>query len=135
MTTDCSKSLDVKVGYQGRSPLLAFCDAMMSSVKTAAKKPNEGLSLDCAKAGLNENRLDLIYHWLTQDKSVASGDTCFSLKFSSVHTFSSHTHTCMHKHVHMLEHTSMHKGTHTNMHAYTHTCMHVCTRTHTHTCA
>ena len=86
----------MKVGYQGRSPLLAFCDAMMSSVKTAAKKPNEGLSLDCAKAGLNENRLDLIYHWLTQDKSVANGDTRFSLEFSSIHTFSSHTH--MHAH-------------------------------------
>lgn len=65
---------DVKGGYQGRSPLLAFCDAMMSSVKAATNKPNEGLSLDCAKAGLIENRLDLIYHWLTQDKSVAIGE-------------------------------------------------------------
>ncbi|KAL8601613.1 hypothetical protein ACOMHN_003879 [Nucella lapillus] len=67
-----AKFRDVKVRYHGRSPLLAFCDAMMSSVKSAASKPNEGLSLDCAKAGLNENRLDLIYHWLTQDKLTPS---------------------------------------------------------------
>ncbi|XP_076441678.1 clathrin heavy chain linker domain-containing protein 1-like isoform X2 [Babylonia areolata] len=67
-----AKFRDVKAGYQGRSPLLAFCDAMMSSVKSAASRPNEGLSLDCAKAGLNENRLDLIYHWLTQDKLTPS---------------------------------------------------------------
>ena len=60
--------IDVKDGYKGRSPLLAFCDAMMSTVKMAANKPNEGLSLDCVQAGIKENRLDLIYHWLTQDK-------------------------------------------------------------------
>nr|KAG5711987.1 hypothetical protein BaRGS_026428 [Batillaria attramentaria] len=39
-------------------------------VKSAASRPNEGLSLDCCKAGINENRLDLIYHWLTQDNQL-----------------------------------------------------------------
>lgn len=59
---------DVTSKYGGRSPLMAFCDALMSSVKATIHKPNEGLSLDCVKAGLEENRLDLVCHWLAQDR-------------------------------------------------------------------
>ena len=60
---------DVKSKHKAaRSPLLAFCDAMMSSVKAAGSKPNEALSMDCMEAGLKENRLDLAYHWLAQER-------------------------------------------------------------------
>ena len=52
--------------------MLAFCDAMMSSVKAAGSKPNEALSMDCMDAGLKENRLDLAYHWLAQDRLAFS---------------------------------------------------------------
>ncbi|CAL1546669.1 unnamed protein product [Lymnaea stagnalis] len=63
-----AKFRDVKTKSKGRSPLLAFCDAVMSSVKAAGKKPNEALSKDCIEAGLKENRVDLVYHWLAQDR-------------------------------------------------------------------
>ncbi|XP_012942238.1 clathrin heavy chain linker domain-containing protein 1 [Aplysia californica] len=67
-----AKFRDVKTKTKGRSPLLAFCDAMMSSVKAAGSKPNEALSMDCMAAGLKENRLDLAYHWLAQERLTLS---------------------------------------------------------------
>ncbi|GFO07338.1 clathrin heavy chain linker domain-containing protein 1-like [Plakobranchus ocellatus] len=67
-----AKFRDVKTPNRGRSPLLAFCDALMSSVKAAGSKPNEALSMDCMGAGLRENRLELAYHWLSQDRLTLS---------------------------------------------------------------
>ncbi|KAH9495526.1 hypothetical protein Btru_013499 [Bulinus truncatus] len=63
-----AKFRDVPSKGKGRSPLLAFCDALMSSVKAAGKKPNDALSLDCVEAALNENRVDMVHHWLAQDR-------------------------------------------------------------------
>uniref|UniRef100_A0A2C9K8R8 Translin-associated factor X-interacting protein 1 N-terminal domain-containing protein n=1 Tax=Biomphalaria glabrata TaxID=6526 RepID=A0A2C9K8R8_BIOGL len=67
-----AKFRDVPAKGKGRSPLLAFCDALMSSVKAAGKKPNEALSLDCVEAGLNESRVDMVHHWLAQDRLTFS---------------------------------------------------------------
>ncbi|GFR74762.1 clathrin heavy chain linker domain-containing protein 1-like [Elysia marginata] len=67
-----AKFRDVKSTASGRSPLLAFCDALMSSVKAAGNKPNEALSMDCIGASLRENRLELAYHWLSQDRLTLS---------------------------------------------------------------
>ncbi|XP_046338249.1 clathrin heavy chain linker domain-containing protein 1-like [Haliotis rufescens] len=68
------KFREVKGKFPGRTPLLSFCDALMSSVKEAGSRPNEALSLDCVLCALNENKLDLLYHWLAQDRLTLSLD-------------------------------------------------------------
>lgn len=52
----------------GRSPYLAFCDWLMATVPAYPNKPSDGMSLECVKCALEENRLDLITHWLSQDR-------------------------------------------------------------------
>lgn len=59
---------DVKVHGNVRSPLLAFCDAVMASVSAVGSKPNHKLSDECVECVLNENRLDLLAHWIAQDR-------------------------------------------------------------------
>lgn len=60
--------LDVKVRLSHRSPLLAFCDAIMASVGAIGCKPAGELSTECVECALNENRLDLLSHWISQDR-------------------------------------------------------------------
>ncbi|XP_013383339.1 clathrin heavy chain linker domain-containing protein 1 [Lingula anatina] len=60
------KDLKTKVG--GRSPLLAFCDALMSSVLAMGVRPSETISLECVRCALEENRFDLLSHWVTQER-------------------------------------------------------------------
>ncbi|BFZ11554.1 hypothetical protein BsWGS_14593 [Bradybaena similaris] len=67
-----AKFRDVKIHSKGRSPLLAFCDVLMSSVKAAGSKPKEALSRDCVEASLKENHPDLVFHWLAQDRLTIS---------------------------------------------------------------
>ncbi|CAG5136446.1 unnamed protein product [Candidula unifasciata] len=67
-----AKFRDVKIHSQGRSPLFAFCDVLMSSVKAAGSKPKEALSRDCVEAALKENCPDLLFHWLAQDRLTVS---------------------------------------------------------------
>ena len=62
--------VDVKVRLTHRSPLLAFCDAIMASVEATGAKPGSELSTECVECALNENRLDLLSHWISQDRSV-----------------------------------------------------------------
>ncbi|KAK6180919.1 hypothetical protein SNE40_008884 [Patella caerulea] len=70
-----SKFRDVKLWFNGgRTPLLAFCDALMSSVKATGSKPGVGLSVDCIRCALSENRLDLLAHWVAQDSLSLSRD-------------------------------------------------------------
>lgn len=52
----------------GRTPLLAFCDAFMSTVLAYSGRPSEYMSLQCVKCSLEENRLDLLSHWISQDR-------------------------------------------------------------------
>ena len=54
----------------GRSPWLAFCDAIMSSVLALGVKPSDTMSLECVSCVLKENRLDLLSHWVAQDRYV-----------------------------------------------------------------
>ena len=61
---------DVKVRVIGRTPLLMFCDSLMSSVTSEQNKPDEKLSLECVQCALTENRLDLLAHWVAQRKYV-----------------------------------------------------------------
>ncbi|XP_063429604.1 clathrin heavy chain linker domain-containing protein 1-like isoform X2 [Mytilus trossulus] len=63
-----AKFRDVKVHGNVRSPLLAFCDAVMASVSAVGSKPNHKLSDECVECVLNENRLDLLAHWIAQDR-------------------------------------------------------------------
>lgn len=59
---------DVKANGNARSPLLAFCDAVMASVSAVGSRPNHKLSDECVECVLNENRLDLLAHWIAQDR-------------------------------------------------------------------
>lgn len=63
-----AKFRDVKVRVNGRTPLLMFCDSLMSSVSSEQTKPDERLSLECVQCVLKENRLDLLAHWLAQHR-------------------------------------------------------------------
>ena len=51
-----------------RSPLLAFCDALMSTVLAYGVKPSEYLSAESVKCAVSENRLDLVTHWIAQNR-------------------------------------------------------------------
>lgn len=59
---------DVEVRVNGRTPLLMFCDALMSSVSYEQTKPDEKLSMECVECVLKENRLDLLAHWVAQHR-------------------------------------------------------------------
>ncbi|XP_022335234.1 clathrin heavy chain linker domain-containing protein 1-like isoform X2 [Crassostrea virginica] len=67
-----AKFRDVKVRLTHRSPLLAFCDAIMASVEATGAKPGSELSTECVECALNENRLDLLSHWISQDRLSSS---------------------------------------------------------------
>ena len=54
----------------GRSPYLAFCDWLMATVPAYPNKPSDKMSLECVKCALEENRLDLLTHWLSQDRYI-----------------------------------------------------------------
>ncbi|XP_033734726.1 clathrin heavy chain linker domain-containing protein 1-like isoform X1 [Pecten maximus] len=69
-----AKFRDVKVRVNGRTPLLAFSEAVMSSVGAIGMKPNDTLSLDCVECALGENRLDLLSHWISQERLTLSED-------------------------------------------------------------
>jgi len=58
----------VSPNRDGRSPWLAFCDAIMSSVLALGVKPSDTMSLECVLCVLKENRLDLLSHWVAQDR-------------------------------------------------------------------
>ena len=54
---------------QGKtSPLLAYCEAMMSSVPAVGILPKAETSLECVKSALQEDRLDLVTHWIAQNR-------------------------------------------------------------------
>ena len=53
---------------EGRSPMLAFCDALMATVPAYGVKPTEIMSQECVKCVLEENRLDLLVHWISQER-------------------------------------------------------------------
>ncbi|KAK3591625.1 hypothetical protein CHS0354_013809 [Potamilus streckersoni] len=69
-----AKFRDVKKRINGRSPLLSFCDALMSSAGTGSSKPNAHLSAECVECALKENRIDLLSHWITQDRLTLSSE-------------------------------------------------------------
>ena len=53
---------------EDRTPMLAFCEALMSTVSAYGIKPTEVMSQECVKCALEENRLDLLVHWISQDR-------------------------------------------------------------------
>ena len=40
----------------------------MSTVDAFSTRPNQILSVECVRAALVENRIDLLTHWLSQDR-------------------------------------------------------------------
>lgn len=69
----------------GRSPLLAFCDSMMSTVPAYETRPSVFMSLECVKCSLEENRLDLLSHWISQDRLTLTkelGDMIYTFHHS-----------------------------------------------------
>ena len=51
-----------------RSALMAFCEALIATVPAYGVKPNKLISLEAVHCALNENRQDLLAHWVTQDR-------------------------------------------------------------------
>ena len=51
--------------------MLAFADALMSTVDAYGVKPDEYMSLECVKSALAENKLNLVSHWMAQNRCVS----------------------------------------------------------------
>ncbi|XP_041038051.1 clathrin heavy chain linker domain-containing protein 1-like isoform X4 [Carcharodon carcharias] len=59
--------------YEGNiSPLLLFFEAVMSSFSTVRHSPNAKMSLEGVECALKQNRLDLIIHWVIQERLICS---------------------------------------------------------------
>ncbi|XP_077997756.1 clathrin heavy chain linker domain-containing protein 1-like [Glandiceps talaboti] len=54
------------------SPLLQYCEALMSSVSAVNIKPNAEVSWECVACALDEDRLDLVMYWIAQDRLTYS---------------------------------------------------------------
>ncbi|KAJ8046059.1 Clathrin heavy chain linker domain-containing protein 1 [Holothuria leucospilota] len=54
------------------SPLLMYCEALIASVPAAGIIPDAEISLECVKAALNDDRLDLVTHWLATKRLTLS---------------------------------------------------------------
>ncbi|XP_022111074.1 clathrin heavy chain linker domain-containing protein 1-like isoform X2 [Acanthaster planci] len=54
------------------SPLLIYCEALVSSVPAVGLLPNAETSLECVKSALVEDRLDLVMYWLAQKRLTCS---------------------------------------------------------------
>ncbi|XP_033102699.1 clathrin heavy chain linker domain-containing protein 1-like [Anneissia japonica] len=65
-TMERFKALKVKPGE--KSPLLSYCEVLIDSVPAVGVVPDASTSLECVKCALKEERLDLIYHWLAQER-------------------------------------------------------------------
>ncbi|XP_070576563.1 clathrin heavy chain linker domain-containing protein 1-like [Ptychodera flava] len=64
------KGLPIVAGQP--SPLLLYCEALMSSVTAVNIKPTADVSWECVDCALNEDRLDLVMHWVAQDRLTYS---------------------------------------------------------------
>ncbi|XP_036604895.1 clathrin heavy chain linker domain-containing protein 1 isoform X1 [Trichosurus vulpecula] len=53
-------------------PLLLFFEALFTTSRAARKSVNAHLTLEGIKCGLSENRLDLVMHWVTQQRITFS---------------------------------------------------------------
>ncbi|XP_072363953.1 clathrin heavy chain linker domain-containing protein 1-like isoform X1 [Scyliorhinus torazame] len=59
--------------YEGNiSPLLQFFEVVMSSFSTIKHSPNARMSLEAVECALKLNRLDLIIHWVVQQRLTCS---------------------------------------------------------------
>ena len=52
-----------------------FCTALLSTVDAFRTRPDQLLSVECVRAALTENRIDLLTHWLSQGR-YDSAVTC-----------------------------------------------------------
>lgn len=60
--------------------LLEYCEALMSTVPAYKINPNASMSHESVLCALNQNRLDLLAHWIAQDRltlTEALGDEIF----------------------------------------------------------
>lgn len=64
------KGVQVKPGQT--SPLLMYCEALVASVPAVNIIPDAEISLECVKAALSEDRLDLVTHWLARKRLTLS---------------------------------------------------------------
>ncbi|XP_031195737.1 clathrin heavy chain linker domain-containing protein 1 isoform X3 [Mastomys coucha] len=69
-------------------PLLLFFEAIFSTSQAFKRPINADLTMEGIKCGLSEERLDLVTHWITQEKltfSEKAGDTIFA--YGEQHTY------------------------------------------------
>jgi len=55
----------------GVSPLLLYCAASLSAAQSAREPVDETMSVQCGRAALHEDRLDLLTLWITEDDRCA----------------------------------------------------------------
>ena len=67
LCTDVTTAMSYKTS-SGTSPMLTFCEALISTVHSYRSLPNEFMSQECVQCALNENRLDLVAHWISQER-------------------------------------------------------------------
>ncbi|XP_043551915.1 clathrin heavy chain linker domain-containing protein 1-like isoform X4 [Chiloscyllium plagiosum] len=59
--------------YEGHiSPLLQFFEAVMNSFSAVKQSPNAKMSLEGVECALTQNRLDLVIHWIIQQRVTCS---------------------------------------------------------------
>jgi len=58
----------------GPSPILLFCQSLLVAVGIGTSKLDPRMSLECVKVALEEERLELVNHWMAQDKLTLSAD-------------------------------------------------------------
>ncbi|XP_078672231.1 clathrin heavy chain linker domain-containing protein 1-like [Branchiostoma floridae x Branchiostoma belcheri] len=51
----------------GSEALLAYCEALMSSVSALSHLPSPEVCLECVRCALSQHRLDLVTHWIAQN--------------------------------------------------------------------
>ena len=51
----------------GVSPLLLYCAASISAAQSAQQPLDAAMTVQCARAALHDDRLDLLTTWITHD--------------------------------------------------------------------
>jgi hypothetical protein len=55
-----------------RSPLLLYCQTLISTRSPDSVKPNKADSIECTQCALQHDKLDLLTHWLATDSLTCS---------------------------------------------------------------
>eukprot|EP00058_Branchiostoma_floridae_P011381 XP_002596869.1 hypothetical protein BRAFLDRAFT_284614 [Branchiostoma floridae] len=63
----------------GTEALLAYCEALMSSVSALSHLPSPEVCLECVRCALSQHRLDLVTHWIAQNSLLLTEEIANAL--------------------------------------------------------